>query len=143
MEIGRADTPAKTQWVRVQAIEEVPGDRVWLAWRVRWHGMCGGQGIHMKGLKCQAESLFSHLKREGVFRADPYKDGTTWKAVSARECGGWATAEETAHIMVQAEEQAVSAREWGGRATAEETAYIMVQAEELVSCPGTPCEPPS
>lgn len=72
--MGREESQAKTQWVRVQAVEEVPGDPVCLTWRVRWHGMCGGQGIHMKGLKCQAESLFSHLEREGICRADPYKD---------------------------------------------------------------------
>lgn len=61
-EMGREEAQAKTQRVRVQAVEEVPGDPVWLAWRIRWHGMCGGQGIHTKGLKCQAESFFSCLK---------------------------------------------------------------------------------
>lgn len=60
--MGREEAQAKTQRVRVQAVEEVPGDPVWLAWRVRWHGMCGGQGIHTKGLKCQAESFFSCFK---------------------------------------------------------------------------------
>lgn len=54
--MGREEAQAKTQRVRVQTVEEVPGDPVW------WHGMCGGQGIHTKGLKCRAESFFSRLK---------------------------------------------------------------------------------
>lgn len=75
---------SQTQWARGQAGEEVPVGHEWLAWRLRRRGMCGGQGIHLKGLKCQAESFFSRLKREGILRV--YKDGTAWKGAST---GSW------------------------------------------------------
>jgi hypothetical protein len=58
----KGGSPSQTQWARGQAVEEVPVGHEWLAWMVMWHGMCGGQGIHLKGLKCQAESVFSRLK---------------------------------------------------------------------------------
>lgn len=108
----KGGSPNQTQWARGQAVEEVPVGHEWLTWRVRWHGMCGGQGIHLKGLKCQAESFFSRLKRAGILRV--YKDGTTWKVVGTREFGGLRTT-----VLI-----------------------ITTQAEEGASCFGTPCQPP-
>lgn len=89
-EMRREEGQAKTQRGRVQAVEEVPGDPVWLAWRVRWHGMCGGQGIHMKGLKCQAESFFSCLKGKAFLELTLAKTAPHGKQSAPGSLeGGW------------------------------------------------------
>lgn len=83
--MGREKAQAKTQRVRVQAVEEVPGDPVW------WHGMCGGQEIHTKGLKCQAESFFSRLKGRAFSELTLAKMAPLEEALSTKESGGWVT----------------------------------------------------
>lgn len=53
--------------------------------------MCGGQGIHTKELKCQAESFFSRLKGRAFSELTLAKMAPMEKALSTKESGGWET----------------------------------------------------